>query len=326
MRKRVRSAETVSRISHAALAAALVAILGGTASAAAAADDARAAADADADADNNDIIVSGRRQLNVIDAGPLGARSILETPFSVAQSDSEQIKRIAATTIDAAFNYDPSIRSNNSGVASGNTFSVRGQSVDLTNGYKYDGLAFPYWFQDHPIEAVDQIQVLKGAGGFVYGYASPSGVVNFVSKKPTGDLIASFDLSYRSSSIWRTHVDIGGPLTSQPDGIAFRFNAVHEEGRLYNGADNKNTFAQLWLQGNLTENLSWSLDGFYQRTWQANQSNGVGFTTAVTYLAPVSGTFNLGSPSTTKFNDVAQVTGRLNYQISKDWKASLALR
>ncbi|CAN5139977.1 N/A [soil metagenome] len=285
-----------------------------------------AVAEADA-TEGGEIIVSGRREAQVIEAGPLGTRSILETPFSVGQVDSEQIKRIAATTIDAAFNYDPSIRSNNSGVASGNTFSVRGQSVDLTNGYKYDGLAFPYWFQDHPIEAVEQIQVVKGAGGFVYGYASPSGVVNFVSKKPTEELLASVDVSYRTSSIWRTHLDIGGPLTDNPDGVAFRFNAVHEEGKLYNGADNKNNFAQLWLQGNLTSNLSWSLDGFYQRTWQAQQSNGVSFTSGVTYLAPVSGArFNLGALSTTKFNDVAQITGKLNYQISKDWKASVALR
>ncbi|MET0366481.1 MAG: TonB-dependent siderophore receptor [Sphingobium sp.] len=306
--------------SHGALTLALAVMAGGTGTSAWAAD-----ADADAAADA-EIIVTGQREERVIQAGPLGARSILETPFSVAQADSEQIKRIAATTIDAAFNYDPSIRSNNSGVASGNTFSVRGQSVDLTNGYKYDGLAFPYWFQDHPIEAVDQIQVLKGAGGFVYGYASPSGVVNFVSKKPTRELNASFDVSYRTSSIWRTHFDIGGPLTDDPDGIAFRFNAVHEEGTLYNGADNKNNFAQLWLQGHITPDLSWSLDGYYQRTWQAQQSNGIGLNAAVTSLAPVSGKLNLGSASTSKFNDIAQVTGRLNYQISKDWKASVALR
>ncbi|HEX7872347.1 MAG TPA: TonB-dependent siderophore receptor [Sphingobium sp.] len=306
--------------SHRALAVALAMMAAGTASSVHAAD-----ADADAAADA-EIVVTGQRDEQVIQAGPLGARSILETPFSVAQADSEQIRRIAATTIDAAFNYDPSIRSNNSGVASGNTFSVRGQSVDLTNGYKYDGLAFPYWFQDHPIEAVEQIQVLKGAGGFVYGYASPSGVVNFVSKKPTRDLNASVDVSYRSSSILRTHFDIGGPVTDNPDGVAFRFNAVHEEGKLYNGADNKNTFAQLWLQGNVTPSLSWSLDGYYQRTWQAQQSNGIGLNAAVTNLAPVSGKLNLGSASTTKFNDIAQVTGRLNYQIAKDWKASAALR
>jgi iron complex outermembrane receptor protein len=271
------------------------------------------------------VTVTAERDVPRIEAGPLGNRTIFETPFSVSQATSQQINRIAATTIDAALSYDASVRSNNSGVASGNTFSVRGQSVDLTNGYKFDGLAFPYWFQDQPVEGLSEIQVLKGTGGFVYGYASPSGVVNFVSKKPTKELEVRANLSLRSSSIWRAHVDVGGPLR-KGDKTAFRLNAVHEEGTLYNGAENKNQFLTLWLQGEITRKLTWSIDGFYQRTWQARQSNGISLAPTVTHLEPVSGTLNLGSAATTKFNDVRQITGRLRYEFSPDWSASVALR
>jgi len=271
------------------------------------------------------ITVTGKRLKLVESTGPLGNRSILETPFSVGTADSEQISRIAATTIDTAFNYDASIRSNNSGVASGNTFSVRGQAVDRTNGYKYDGLAFPYWFQDQPIESLSEIQILKGAGGFVYGYASPSGVVNFVSKKPTDEFRASVNLSLRSSNIWRAHLDVGGPLVKGKS-IGFRLNAAQEEGTLYNGAKNRNQFVTLWLQGEITPKLTWSVDGFYQRTWQAKQSNSIAIGAGVTHLKPVSGTLNLGAPATTKWNDLAQATGRLNYEFNQNWHATAALR
>lgn len=293
-----------------------------------AASDAAATAAADADADataDADIVVEGHQEEKIVNAGPLGARSILETPFSVGQVDGEQIGRIAATTIDAAFNYDPTVRSNNSGVASGNTFSVRGQSVDLTNGYKYDGLAFPYWFQDQPIEALSEVQVLKGAGGFVYGYASPSGVVNFVPKKPTDQFVASANVSFRSSSVKRVLLDVGGPFTDGGS-TAFRLNAVHEEGQLYNGAFNRNQFVTLWLQGQIADGLTWSVDGFYQRTWQAGQSNSISIGPNVTRLAPVSGKANFAAASDTKMNDVAQVTGRLNYAFAPGWKATAALR
>jgi iron complex outermembrane receptor protein len=249
----------------------------------------------------------------------------LETPFSISRADTEQISRIAATTIDGALSYDASIRTNNSGVASGNTFSVRGQSVDLTNGYKYDGLAFPYWFQDEPIESLSELQVLKGTGGFVYGYAAPSGVVNFVSKKPTKEFEASANLSLRSSEIWRTHLDFSGPFR-EGGSTAFRFNAVHEEGTLYTGAYNRNDFLTLWLQGNITPKLTWSADGFYQRTLQTRESNGISFSPTVTHLKPTGGTLNLGAPSTTKLNDIKQLTGRLNYEIDSNWTASAALR
>jgi iron complex outermembrane receptor protein len=271
------------------------------------------------------VTVTAHKEAGRIEAGPLGNRSIYETPFSVGHADAEQISRIAATTIDRALGYDASVRANNSGVASGNTFSVRGQAVDLTNGYKVDGLAFPYWFQDHPIEALSEIQVLKGAGGFVYGYASPSGVVNFVSKRPTQDLLIDTNLSLRSSSIWRAHVDVGGPFR-EGGTTAFRFNAGHEQGTLYNGAENKNDFAALWVQGNIIPNLTWSVDGFYQRTWQSKQSNSISLGPNVTHLDTVNGTLNLGAASTAKWNDIAQLTGRLNYQITPNWHASVALR
>ncbi|MFT3965288.1 MAG: TonB-dependent siderophore receptor [Sphingobium sp.] len=284
------------------------------------------AADAAEDADSAEIIVNGQRQSrNVADSGALGARSLLETPFSVGAVDADELKRNAATTIDAAFNYDASIRSNNSGVASGNTFSSRGIAIDRTNGYKLDGLPFPYWFQDHPIEHLQEIQILKGAGGFVYGFASPGGVVNFVSKRPTDDLQVVANLSYRSSSILRAHLDIGGPLTDDGN-IAFRFNAVHEEGRLYNGAYNRNQFFSLALQGKLTDTLTWYLDGFYQRTLQTEQSNSISYTTAVTYLQPTTGKLNLGADGSSKFNDVPIITGRLKWEIDPDWTANLSVR
>ncbi|WP_091743223.1 TonB-dependent siderophore receptor [Phenylobacterium immobile] len=273
----------------------------------------------------SDVVVTGVRTKAQIETGPLGSRTILETPFSIARVDAAQITRLGATTIDAAFNYDASIRPNNSGLASGNTFSVRGLSVDLTNGYKYDGLAFPYWYQDQPIEALEQVQVLKGAGGFVYGYASPAGIVNFISKKPTDSFAASGNISLRSSNIWRAHVDVGGPF-KEGGTTGFRLNVVHEEGTLYNKAFNKNQFATLWIQGEITPELTWSVDGFYQRTWQTRQSNNITFAPGVTYLEPVKGALNLGAPSTSKFNDVGQFTSRLNWQINPDWKASVALR
>ncbi len=178
--------------------------------------------------------------------------------------------------------------------------------------------------------------MLKGAGGFVYGFAPPGGVVNLVTKRPTADFEATFGLQYRSSSILRELIDIGGPLDNSGN-VKFRFNGVNEQGRLYNGAYNKDQMASLALTGNLTDRLSWSLDGFYQRTRQDNQVNSITFNTAtikvngvsygpLTSLAPVNGGFEPGARGTTKFNDVASITGRLNYRIASDWKASIAAR
>jgi iron complex outermembrane receptor protein len=312
----------------AALRAIVLSLLASTSGLAHAADDTTPApgtTPTDADGPTGGIIVSGRLEKKQVESGALGARSLLETPFSVAAVNEDAIKRIAATTIDAAFNYDASIRSNNSGVASGNTFSSRGIAIDRTNGYKLDGLPFPYWFQDHPIEHLQQVEVLKGAGGFAYGFAAPGGVVNFVSKKPTDTFEANFGLSFRSSALWRAHLDLGGPLDAAGT-TRFRFNAVNEQGTLYNGAHNKNQFFSLALDGKITDRLSWAVDGFYQRTLQTGQSNSIAFTTAVTSLAPTGGKLNLGAAGSSKFNDVPILTGKLKYDVSDNWKATLSAR
>ena len=287
----------------------------------------KTSADAASDAGNDveTIVVNGKTVKRPVENGALGARPLLETPFSVSAVSEESLKRIAATTIDAAFNYDASIRSNNSGVASGNTFSSRGISIDRTNGYKLDGLPFPYWFQDHPIEHLQSVQVLKGAGGFAYGFAAPGGVVNFISKRGTDKFEANLGLSLRSSSILREHLDLGGPLDASGD-TKFRFNAVNEQGTLYNGARNQNQFFSIALDGKITDKLSWSLDGFYQRTLQTHQSNGISFTTAVTDLAATGGKLNLGADGGSKLNDVPIITGKLHYAISDTWKATLSTR
>ena len=282
------------------------------------------------------IVVTGTQRKEGVNAGALGARSVFDTPFSVGSVNADAIQRIAATTIDAAFDYDAGVRSNNSGTASGNTFSVRGIAIDRTNGYKLDGLPFPYWFQDHPLDHLQDLQVLKGAGGFAYGFAAPGGVVNLVSKQPSRDFQATFDISYRSSSILHELVDVGGPLDRAGD-YGFRFNASNEEGRLYNGAYNKDQFVSLALTGHAGDRFSWQLDGFYQRTRQDDQVNTISITTVpttvngvtygpVTSLAPVSGKLEPGAKGTTKLNDIVSLTGRINYRIADDWKLSAAAR
>jgi iron complex outermembrane recepter protein len=277
------------------------------------------------DGTGSSIVVTAVQKKTDVGNGALGVRSLLDTPFSVAAVSADQIQAIAATTIDAALNYEAGVHSNNSGVASGNTFSVRGIAIDRTNGYKVDGLPFPYWFQDHPIEDLQDLQVLKGAGGFAYGFAAPGGVVNLVTRQPTQTFQAAFTTTWRSSSILNEHIDLGGPLDA--DGkVAFRFNAVNEQGRLYNGAYNKDQFAGLALVAHLSDKVSVQLDGFYQRTRQDDQVNSISITTAVTSLAPVDGAFQPGEKGTTKQNDIGSLTGRVNYQISGDWKLSVAAR
>jgi iron complex outermembrane receptor protein len=74
-----------------------------------------------------------------------------------------------------------------------------------------------------PYEQLEQVELLKGASGFMYGFGNPGGTVNYITKKPTDVFTASAELGYRSSHLWSEHVDVGGRpgqhvrLPTEPD-------------------------------------------------------------------------------------------------------------
>ena len=120
------------------------------------------------------------------DTGAVGQRNLLDTPFSISPVTSELLQNRQAIDINEAFAADPGVTPVASGYAGESSgFAVRGLAVDLLNGYKMDGLSIPNWGSDVPQEPFSQIELLKGPGGFMYGFGQPGGILNFVSKQPT---------------------------------------------------------------------------------------------------------------------------------------------
>ena len=60
------------------------------------------------------------------------------------------------------------------------------------------------------LEEYEQVEVVNGVGGAMYGPANPSGMFNFVTKRPTEERLAEIELGYESNSVLTAHVDVGG--------------------------------------------------------------------------------------------------------------------
>jgi len=89
------------------------------------------------------------------------------------------------TVADVLTVLDPSVTSSSFGGGFDN-FRLRGFSGDLFNTLRIDGLALaPH--QDMPLELVERVDVLKGPAGFLYGFNSPGGSINYLPKRPTRD-------------------------------------------------------------------------------------------------------------------------------------------
>lgn len=196
--------------------------------------------------------------------GALGTRNALNTPFSITSVGEEALADRQVSSLGQVFARDASV------IAVGNSYNsrpstlvVRGLQLDAFNSYKIDGMSIVNYGVELPLEQFERVDLLKGPGGFMYGFGSPGGIVNYVTKKPTEDFLASVDVGYRSDSIFQEHVDLGGRVG--PDKrLGYRLNYTHEQGDTYNdGSINRDSFS-LALDLRLTPDLLWTFEGLYQ--------------------------------------------------------------
>lgn len=269
---------------------------------------------------------------NEASAGALGQRNVLNTPFSIDAVTSDLIQNRQAIDINDAFAADPGVTplaSGYSGESSG--FAVRGLPVDLLNGYKMDGLSIPNWGSDLPLEPFSQIELLKGPGGFMYGFGQPGGILNFVSKQPTPTPYASFTLGYLSDGVFREAADLGGTVGGS-GGFGYRINLVHEDGDTFvDGGHIRRNAASLALTKDITPNLHWHFNSIYQdRDVQGayygiilGQDFGESLAEPVRTPAPLSGDQRVSQPFSGYQTSFRVANTGLKWDISPDWNFSV---
>ncbi len=271
-----------------------------------------------------------KRLATSVVSGALGTRSELETPFSLRVVSIEEIQSRQAQSIDEVLKLDASVRQAGSGTLGIlSLVTVRGMLVDLFNGYKVDGLTYPNR-TSLPIEHMEQVELMKGLSGFMYGFGAPGGIVNHVSKKPTDDPLLSVALGYTQKSIARLHVDAGGRLGDKSS-LGYRFNAVAEKGDTFvDGGDLKRNSLSLALDKQLAPGLKWTGDALYQK----RRAGGVIFgaylpTTVATRIAtpaPISGSTRLGEDQSYYESETTLATTGLQWGFAPGWKASVDYR
>ena len=118
-------------------------------------------------------------QADTVSAGALGSRKQVDTPFSTRVVTSDEAQDLMAATANDLFKYDPAVSAiSENGISENSMFTVRGMPIDTLNSIKVDGQTFPSWDTDLSLEPFEQVELLKGLSGFMYGFGSPGGIVN----------------------------------------------------------------------------------------------------------------------------------------------------
>lgn len=257
--------------------------------------------------------------------GALGSRSQLDTPFSTTVVSGEDLADRQVTKVGDVFFNDASVSDNSNGNNAWASYTtVRGLQLDWRNAYKINGMPFIAYGITLPYEQLEQVELLKGASGFMYGFGNPGGTVNYVTKKPTDQLTASVELGYRSSHVWTEHVDLGG--RAGPDNMfGYRLNVTHEEGKPANAVGINRNSVSLGLDARITRDLTWTFDSIYQdrNTWGPTPSFYLGTLSGTQLPGVISGRGGLyGGPDTHFYSNLQVYQTGLRYNLNQDWTVS----
>ena len=173
-----------------------------------------------------DIVVTGERNnqfgTDTAQSGSFRNAKILDIPMTVSVIPDALLKSQQAVDLIDAVRNTAGVSSSGVGPASYNNITIRGITVDTRSSYKLDGTLNILSSTAFPLEDKDRVEILKGASAIYYGFSPPSGIVNFVMKRPTPELYLGVRAFGDSNGGYGGHLDLGDTV-----GIfGFRINAV----------------------------------------------------------------------------------------------------
>lgn len=270
----------------------------------------------------------------VAKATTAGAKTDLpieQIPQSVSVMGREEIDARGADKVDEALRYTPGVFAQPFG-PDGDTdwLFIRGFQATQSGVY-LDGLqSYSYAFGGFLIDSNDleRIETLRGASSVLYGGSNPGGLVNMVSKRPTGERIRKLETGINDAGYASFGFDIGDRLS---DTVAARIS-----GRLA-GGDGYTDFEEN-IRGTVSPSLTIDLSDTTQLTVLANYTHLDGVHNGGAFL-PYVGTVvaapygyidrdaNFTEPDIDNYD---REQGSLGYELTHEfgdgWKATQAAR
>jgi len=194
--------------------------------------------------------------------------ALQDAPYSVTVISSELMDNIQATSSDDIFKLSPTTQftsPTSAGYAS--AVAIRGFSGVGNLSIANDGLRFSNGYDGgNFIEEMERLEILSGLSGFLYGPASPGGLVNYVLKRPTAERYNSVTYGTTGGENQYLHGDFGGPIDSEGR-FAYRANLLAQDGETaIDGQVERRHMASVALDWNVSDDLLIQFDGSHKQS------------------------------------------------------------
>ncbi|MDZ7855876.1 TonB-dependent receptor [Sphaerotilus sp.] len=267
--------------------------------------------------------------------GVLGDKSLKDTPYSIEVYPRDLIDNLQARSLADLTKADAAVSLGSDNlVTENNSLAIRGISPDFYTGQKIDGRNVRARASDLPLEHFESVDILKGAGAFLYGFGAPGGVLNYTLKRAGNEPVRQLNAQLMDSGLMLLHGDLAGRFGDQ-QAFGYRVNAVGETGDTYvEGGSSRRASASLALDWRITPGLVWRVDALAAKHvrrggyWALipNSDGSTGNWDPGAPLAPIDGSKRL-APSFTRYGSKQQTWGTdLSWQVAPDWSLSLAHR
>jgi iron complex outermembrane recepter protein len=169
--------------------------------------------------------------VNNVDQGVLGTSPIVNQPYTITVLPAEQITNTQVKSLRDAIQYLPLVSFTEQQGSEILRPSTRGIQGSIAQNTRMDGMAIAIT-GGNAMEQYQELQVENGLGAAMYGPANPSGMFDFVLKRPTEERTTNLYLEQDSSSIGTIYGDAGGRLGPHKI-FGYRSNLLYGDGTAF---------------------------------------------------------------------------------------------
>ena len=254
--------------------------------------------------------------------GGFNEAPLLDTPASISVINAALIKDQQARLLSEVLRNDASVGDSYAPIGYYENFVVRGFSLNAASSYKINGRTIT-GEQNVALENKQQVEVLKGLAGLQSGISEPSGVINYVTKRPQDVRSVTVSTDDRGSGYIAT--DVGGWFGSEQQ-FGLRANVAHEDLNSYvEHANGQRDFLSLAFDWNISPDAVLQLDAEYQNKQQRSVP---GYQllggSAVPHDASPKKLLGHQSGSKQVGIDSLNLNGKFDYRFSDQWKGSVS--
>lgn len=167
-------------------------------------------------------------RVGTVSLGSLGSTPVLDTPYTVSVLPNELLINGQVKNFKEASKYLPLVEFQEMQGSEILRPATRGMQGSNMQNARMDGMGIVVTGANS-MESLQQIEVLNGIGGALYGPANPSGMFNFVPKRPTERPVRRLTMSYDGRSIATGQADVGGRV-GPGRRLGYRVNALAGSG------------------------------------------------------------------------------------------------